>query len=208
MTCCGASSEAPGIERAAITDSLPFGRNRTWGAGAKGVTYERGKYPLAFVRVVSEGYPAAMGIPLLAGRDFSASDMPGRAAGDADQQDPRERAVARRGSDRQVHRRPVRRRAARGRSRQRRAASVAGAAVWQRDVHPGASVRRPGGFVSGRTLASTGRHARGDAARRAHAAGAKPRPQRFPHAAADRGPVGLAAALHRAAAGSALPSSR
>ena len=71
--------EAPGIERAAITDSLPFGRNRTWGAGAKGVTYERGQYPLAFVRVVSEGYPAAMGIPLLAGRDFSASDMPGRA---------------------------------------------------------------------------------------------------------------------------------
>jgi predicted permease len=68
--------DAPGIERAAITDSLPFGRNRTWGAGAKGVTYERGQYPLAFVRVVSEGYPAAMGVPLLAGRDFSPSDMP------------------------------------------------------------------------------------------------------------------------------------
>ena len=67
--------EAPGIERAAITDSLPLGRNRTWGAGAKGVTYERGKYPLAFVRVVSEGYPAAMGIHLLAGRDLSSSDM-------------------------------------------------------------------------------------------------------------------------------------
>ena len=71
-------NQAPGIERAAITDTLPFGRNRNWGAGAKGVTYERGKYPLAFVRVVSEGYPAAMGIPLLAGRDFSASDMPGK----------------------------------------------------------------------------------------------------------------------------------
>jgi predicted permease len=71
-------SQAPGIERAAITDALPFGRNRTWGAGAKGVTYERGKYPLAFVRVVSEGYPAAMGIRLLAGRDFSAGDMPGK----------------------------------------------------------------------------------------------------------------------------------
>jgi predicted permease len=68
-------SQAPGIERAAITDTLPFGRNRTWGALAKGATYERGQYPLAFVRVVSEGYPAAMGIPLLAGRDFSASDM-------------------------------------------------------------------------------------------------------------------------------------
>jgi putative ABC transport system permease protein len=71
-------SQAPGIQRAAITDSLPFGRNRTWGAGAKGASYKRGEYPLAFVRVVSEGYPAAMGIPLLAGRDFSASDMPDR----------------------------------------------------------------------------------------------------------------------------------
>jgi len=68
-------SQGPGIERAAITDALPLGRNRTWGAGAKGATYKRGEYPLAFVRVVSEGYPAAMGIPLLGGRDFSASDM-------------------------------------------------------------------------------------------------------------------------------------
>ncbi len=71
-------SQAPGIELAAITDSLPLGRNRTWGAGAKGVKYERGRYPLAFVRLVSEGYPAAMGIRLLAGRDFSASDVAGK----------------------------------------------------------------------------------------------------------------------------------
>ena len=70
--------QAPGIARAAITDTLPFGRNRTWGAGAKGVIYERGKYPLAFVRLVSEGYPAAMGIRILSGRDFSASDMAGK----------------------------------------------------------------------------------------------------------------------------------
>jgi predicted permease len=69
--------QAPGIEQAAITDALPLGRNRTWGAGAKGVTYQRGQYPLAFVRVVSEGYPAAMGVPLLAGRDLTASDVPG-----------------------------------------------------------------------------------------------------------------------------------
>jgi predicted permease len=66
--------EAPGIQHAAITDSLPMGRNRTWGAGAKGVTYERGAYPTAFVRVVSEGYPAALGVPILAGRDLAASD--------------------------------------------------------------------------------------------------------------------------------------
>ena len=42
------------------------------------MTYERGKYPLAFVRLVSEGYPAAIGISFLAGRDFSASDTAGK----------------------------------------------------------------------------------------------------------------------------------
>jgi predicted permease len=68
--------EIPGVESAGITDALPLGRNRTWGARAKGVVYERGRAPLAFVRVVSDGYPAAMGIPLLAGRDISESDTP------------------------------------------------------------------------------------------------------------------------------------
>ena len=66
--------EMPGVEAVAITDALPLGRNRTWGAPAKGVTYERGSFPLAFVRVVSDGFPAAMGIPLRAGRDIAASD--------------------------------------------------------------------------------------------------------------------------------------
>jgi predicted permease len=66
--------EIPGVEAAGITDALPLGRNRTWGARAKGVTYERGRGPSAFVRVVSDGYPAAMGIPLRAGRDISPQD--------------------------------------------------------------------------------------------------------------------------------------
>ncbi|HEY7498191.1 MAG TPA: ABC transporter permease [Vicinamibacterales bacterium] len=66
--------EIPGVEAAGITDALPLGRNRTWGAGAKGVTYERGRYPLAFPRIVSDGYRAAMGIPLRAGRDILPSD--------------------------------------------------------------------------------------------------------------------------------------
>jgi predicted permease len=65
-----------GVQGAGITDALPLGRNRTWGSPAKGVTYERGKFPFAFVRVVSDGYPAAMGIPLRAGRDLAASDGP------------------------------------------------------------------------------------------------------------------------------------
>jgi predicted permease len=70
--------EIPGVETAGITDALPLGRNRTWGAGAKGVAYERGKFPLAFPRIVSDGYFAAMAIPLRAGRDISPSDTPTR----------------------------------------------------------------------------------------------------------------------------------
>jgi predicted permease len=66
--------EIPGVESAGITDALPLGRNRTWGARAKGVTYERGRGPSAFPRIVSDGYPAAMGIPLKAGRDISHLD--------------------------------------------------------------------------------------------------------------------------------------
>ncbi len=66
----------PGVETVSITDALPLGRNRTWGARAKGVTYERGGAPSAFIRVVSDGYPGTMGIPLLAGRDFSDRDTP------------------------------------------------------------------------------------------------------------------------------------
>jgi predicted permease len=68
--------EVPGVEAAAITDALPLGRNRTWGARAKGVIYERGKVPLAFVRMVTDGHPAALGIPLIAGRDLAPSDGP------------------------------------------------------------------------------------------------------------------------------------
>ena len=66
--------EIPGVEAAGITDALPLGRNRTWGAGVKGITYERGKFPFAFPRIVSDGYASAMGIPLLAGRDIAESD--------------------------------------------------------------------------------------------------------------------------------------
>jgi predicted permease len=66
--------EIPGVQAAGITDALPLGKNRTWGVRAKGVTYERGRTPLAFPRIVSDGYPAALGIPLKAGRDISEQD--------------------------------------------------------------------------------------------------------------------------------------
>ncbi len=66
--------EVPGVVSAGLTDTLPLGRNRSWGAGAKGQVYPRGTWPLAYVRVVSDGYLQAMGMALIAGRDVSATD--------------------------------------------------------------------------------------------------------------------------------------
>jgi predicted permease len=67
----------PGIGEAGMTDDLPLGVNRNWGAGAKDVLYPRGQYPDAFPRIVSDGYIGAMGIPLKAGRDFTERDDQG-----------------------------------------------------------------------------------------------------------------------------------
>jgi predicted permease len=68
--------EIPGIGAAGLTDALPLGRNRSWGSGVKGVTYPKGQYPDAFVRIVSDSYIKAMGIPLIAGRDITERDTP------------------------------------------------------------------------------------------------------------------------------------
>lgn len=68
--------ELPGIKSAGLTDSLPLGKNRSWGSPAKGAIYPKGKFPNAFVRVVSDGYVTAMGIPLRDGRDISERDTP------------------------------------------------------------------------------------------------------------------------------------
>jgi putative ABC transport system permease protein len=65
----------PGIEAAGLTDVLPLGHNRSWSAGAKDQTYSREHPPPdVFVRIVSDGYLKAMGIPLRAGRDLTESD--------------------------------------------------------------------------------------------------------------------------------------
>lgn len=66
--------DIPGVSAAAVTDALPLGRNRSWGAPAKGQVYPKGKFPTAFVRVVSDGYLKAMGVALVAGRDISERD--------------------------------------------------------------------------------------------------------------------------------------
>jgi predicted permease len=68
--------DIPGITAAGLADVLPLGRNRSWGAGVKGQFYERGHYPDAFVRVVSDGYLNSMGVPLRAGRDLTERDVP------------------------------------------------------------------------------------------------------------------------------------
>src|SRR5664280_1153289 len=68
--------DTPGILAAGLTDALPLGRNRSWGAPAKGQVYPRGKFPNAFVRVVSDGYLKALGIALIDGRDISDRDTP------------------------------------------------------------------------------------------------------------------------------------
>ena len=68
--------DIPGIQAAGLTDALPLGRNRGWGVRAKGQVYRPGEYLDAFVRIVSDGYPRTMGIPLRAGRDLSERDTP------------------------------------------------------------------------------------------------------------------------------------
>jgi len=65
----------PGIEAAGLTDVLPLGHNRSWSAGAKDQVYSRSHPPPdAFVRIVSDGYLKAMGVPLRAGRDLTEHD--------------------------------------------------------------------------------------------------------------------------------------
>ncbi|MCI0541984.1 MAG: ABC transporter permease, partial [Verrucomicrobiales bacterium] len=64
----------PGVESVGLTDCLPLGRNRTWGAGAKGVIYPPGTFPIAFPRMVDHRYLQAMRIPQRSGRYFEAHD--------------------------------------------------------------------------------------------------------------------------------------
>jgi len=64
-----------GVQSAGVTDALPLGKNRAWGAAARGVDYKPDNYPEAFVRIISDGYFDAMGIPITRGRDFNERDV-------------------------------------------------------------------------------------------------------------------------------------
>lgn len=64
----------PDVAEAGLTDVLPFDGDRSWGVSGKGQIYPQGHYPEAFIRIVSEGYTEAAGIPLKAGRTLTARD--------------------------------------------------------------------------------------------------------------------------------------
>ena len=65
--------EIPGVEAAGLTDAVPLGHNRSWGVRGKGQVYKQ-EYPDGYVRIISNGYFKAMGVPLRAGRDFTERD--------------------------------------------------------------------------------------------------------------------------------------
>jgi predicted permease len=66
----------PGVDAAGLTDALPLDRNRTWGIQVPGARADGrdDQGVLAFLYVVGPGYLQAMGIPLDAGREFTAED--------------------------------------------------------------------------------------------------------------------------------------
>jgi putative ABC transport system permease protein len=67
-------SALPGVEAVGLSDTLPLGRNRSWGARIQGVVYPPGKAPGVYPRLVDQHYLQAMKIPLRAGRYFDDRD--------------------------------------------------------------------------------------------------------------------------------------
>jgi predicted permease len=53
---------------------LPLDGDRSWQVSSKGQVYDKDHHPEAFIRVVSDGYFQALGIPVKSGRAFTESD--------------------------------------------------------------------------------------------------------------------------------------
>jgi len=64
----------PGVVAAGIADVLPLDGDRSWQIGARGQVYDKNNHPEAYIRMVTDGYFDALGVPLKAEREFSASD--------------------------------------------------------------------------------------------------------------------------------------
>ena len=64
----------PAVASVGLSDTLPLGRNRSWGARAKGEAYEEDDYESGFPRMIDSGHLQTMGIPLIAGRNFTGDD--------------------------------------------------------------------------------------------------------------------------------------
>ena len=70
----GRVAAIPGVEAVGMSDMLPLDRNRSWDLIAKGSLHPKDEDASAFVRVVTPGYIRAMGMHLMAGRDFTWAD--------------------------------------------------------------------------------------------------------------------------------------
>jgi putative ABC transport system permease protein len=64
----------PGVEAVGLVDALPLGTNRTWGTRIVDKQYEDNEGESFFPHVIDRRYMAAMGIPLVEGRYFDATD--------------------------------------------------------------------------------------------------------------------------------------
>ena len=67
--------QIPGVETAGISDELPMSSSRSWGLAPKGWDNAKAAIlPPTFVYVVTPGYLHAIGMRIVAGRDFAWDD--------------------------------------------------------------------------------------------------------------------------------------
>ncbi|MFC5860832.1 ADOP family duplicated permease [Acidicapsa dinghuensis] len=69
-------SALPGVQAVGVTDLLPLDRNREWGLESDGRYHAKDADRGALVYLVTPGYLQAMGMRLVAGRDFTWHDAP------------------------------------------------------------------------------------------------------------------------------------